>query len=100
MCEKGTNRTGEPRTSHVSACEVSDETQKKILDLEGAQRPYVPSAASGPKQETVPQNSTKGTEEQNQEGSSSRSTSPYTRNRNVGIGEVMKGRTIKGYRGE
>ena len=31
---------------------------------------------------------------------SSRSTSPYRRNRNVGIGEVMKGRTIKGYGGE
>ena len=75
--EEGTNRTAELRSSQVSADKGSDDTHKKILELEDAMAALrAENNIRAQERDCAAQNSTKGTEEQNLEGSSSRRVSP------------------------
>ena len=74
--EEEMNRTAELRSSQVCASKVSDDTQKNILELEDA---IAVLRAENNKETVLRKRSTKGTEEQNQEGSGRRITSLYNK---------------------
>ena len=95
--EKDMNRTADLRTSQVSAIEVSDDTKKNILELDDAIAALRAENSIGAKEsDSATRNSTKGTEEQKQGGSSSKRQSTYKKkSKRWCVGEVMQGRRMK-----
>ena len=75
--EEESNRTAELGTSQVSAKKVCDDTQKKI-GAGGCDVGFTGQGQhQGPRKSGAAQNSMKGAEERNQDGSRSRRTSPH-----------------------
>ena len=78
--EEEMDRTADLRMSQVSAIEVSDDTQKKIVELDDAIADLRSENSIGAKEsDSATRNSTQGTEEQKQGGSSSKRQSTYER---------------------